>query len=225
MTSRARFLSSRSCARRFRIWARIMTSSAVVWLVGDQKRRVARQGHGDHDPLAHAAGELVRVVARPARRDAHVLEKLLHAAASFTSGDTLMKQDRLDDLVPDSPHRVERVHGPLEDHRYPGPAQRPQTPRFRAHHLRVQKADRPLDRGIARKKAKAGQRERALAAPRLPRKPQGAPRPEREVNAVHRRGSNAPYLIQDAQVLYLEQGCVSLVHLSRSLGSRISSKA
>src|SRR5215208_2373432 len=160
-------------------------------LVSDHQRRVARQGHSDHNPLAHPAGELVRVVISPARRDANTLEKLLHAAASFASGDTLMKQDRLDDLVPDSPHRVERVHGPLEDHRYPGPAQR----------------------------------ERALAAPRLPREPQGVSRPEREVYAVHRRGSNAPYLIQDAQVLYLEQGSVSLVHLSRSLGSRISSKA
>ena len=31
-------------------------------LVGDQQLRVARQRHGDDDALAHAAGELVRVV-------------------------------------------------------------------------------------------------------------------------------------------------------------------
>jgi len=89
-----------------------MTSSAVVWLVGDQKRQVARQGHGDNDPLAHAAGELVRVVACPARRDAHVLDELPHPTAGFASGDALMKQDCLDDLVADPPHRVERVHCP-----------------------------------------------------------------------------------------------------------------
>ena len=32
-------------------------------LVGDQHLRVQRQRHRDHDALAHAAGELVRVVA------------------------------------------------------------------------------------------------------------------------------------------------------------------
>ena len=31
-------------------------------LVGDEHRRVEREGHRDHDALAHAAGELVRVV-------------------------------------------------------------------------------------------------------------------------------------------------------------------
>ena len=36
-------------------------------LVGDQQLRLAGQRHGDHDPLAHAAGELVREVARSAR--------------------------------------------------------------------------------------------------------------------------------------------------------------
>ena len=168
MTSRARFLSSRSCARRFRIWARIMTSSAVVWLVGDQKRRVARQGHGDNDPLAHAAGELVRVVACPARRDAHVLDELPHPTAGFASGDALMKQDCLDDLVADPPHRVERVHCPLEDHRYPGPAQRPQTSRFRADHPRVQKPDRPLDRGARGRRPKQASASVLLPHPDSP---------------------------------------------------------
>jgi ABC-type dipeptide/oligopeptide/nickel transport system ATPase component len=37
-------------------------------LVGDQQGRVAGDGHGDHGPLAHAAGELVRVGADAALR-------------------------------------------------------------------------------------------------------------------------------------------------------------
>ena len=37
-------------------------------LVGDQQLRVAGQRHGDHHPLAHAARELVRIFAHPARR-------------------------------------------------------------------------------------------------------------------------------------------------------------
>ena len=32
-------------------------------LVGDEQLRVAGERHGDHHPLPHAAGELVRVVA------------------------------------------------------------------------------------------------------------------------------------------------------------------
>ena len=34
-------------------------------LVGDQDRGVARQRHGDHDPLAHAARHLVGVLVEP----------------------------------------------------------------------------------------------------------------------------------------------------------------
>ena len=34
----------------------------TLGLVGDQEVRVAGQRHGDHHALAHAAGELVRVV-------------------------------------------------------------------------------------------------------------------------------------------------------------------
>ena len=37
-------------------------------LVGQQQRRVEGQGHGDHGPLPHAAGELVRVLLGPAAR-------------------------------------------------------------------------------------------------------------------------------------------------------------
>ena len=34
-------------------------------LVGDQQSRIAGQRHRDHHPLAHAAGQLVRIVAQP----------------------------------------------------------------------------------------------------------------------------------------------------------------
>ena len=35
-------------------------------LVGDEQLRPVDDGHGDHDALAHAAGELMRIVARAA---------------------------------------------------------------------------------------------------------------------------------------------------------------
>ena len=82
MTIRARFLLAELC-QEVQDLGLYHDVERRRWLVGDHQRRVARQGHGDHDPLAHAAGELVRVVASPARRDAHVLEELPHAAAGL----------------------------------------------------------------------------------------------------------------------------------------------
>ena len=45
-------------------------------LVGDQQRRLARQRHGDHDALAHAARQVVRIVVDALRRrgDPHQFE-------------------------------------------------------------------------------------------------------------------------------------------------------
>ena len=48
-------------------------------LVGEQQRRAAGQGDGDHHPLAHAAGQLVRVLVEASCRlgDLHVAEQPL----------------------------------------------------------------------------------------------------------------------------------------------------
>ena len=44
-------------------------------LVHDHQRRVERQGDGDHRPLPHAAGELVRVGVEAAALDADDVEQ------------------------------------------------------------------------------------------------------------------------------------------------------
>ena len=53
-------------------------------LVGDEQLRVAGERHRDHHPLAHAAGELVRVVVAAALRlgDADELEHLDRARSA-----------------------------------------------------------------------------------------------------------------------------------------------
>ncbi len=55
-------------------------------LIHDQKLGVEGHGDGDHQPLAHAAGELVRVVLEPARVDVDYLQQLLGALDGLVAG-------------------------------------------------------------------------------------------------------------------------------------------
>ena len=87
-------------------------------LVGDQELGATDQGHGDHRPLAHAAGELVRIgaCALLGGRDPHHVQHgdgLLPGGgmAGRTMGAVCLHQ-----LIADSMDRVERGHGLLEDH-------------------------------------------------------------------------------------------------------------
>ena len=100
-------------------------------LVGQQHLRPRRDRHSDQDALAHAAAELVRVVAHPplGDRDADPLEQLDRAPVAIPPGDVLVRADGLLDLVADPHHRVERAHRVLEDHRQVGAAQPLQLPR------------------------------------------------------------------------------------------------
>ena len=87
-------------------------------LVGDEQLRVARQRHGYHDALAHAARHLVRVVvdALLGARDAHLAQHVDGALARLLLRHVLVRADGLHDLLAHAVHRVERRHGLLEDH-------------------------------------------------------------------------------------------------------------
>ena len=104
-------------------------------LVGDQQLRRAGERHRDHDALAHAAGELVRVGVEALRRggDAHELHQL--ERPRLRAAGALMPRccdERLRDLEADRQHRVEARHRLLEDHadarRRASPACRPRRP-------------------------------------------------------------------------------------------------
>ena len=89
-------------------------------LVGDDERRVHDERHRDHHALAHAAGELVRILARALRR----ARGCRRARASRPRAPTRRACDMprvhardLGDLVADGEDRVERGHRLLEDHR------------------------------------------------------------------------------------------------------------
>ena len=87
-------------------------------LVGEDERRVAGQRHGDHDPLAHAAAELVRVLAKPPLRvrDPHQREDLRRPGPGLGGCHLEVDLQGLGDLPADGQHRVQRGHGLLEDH-------------------------------------------------------------------------------------------------------------
>ena len=89
-------------------------------LIGDDEPGAARQCHGDHDALAHAAGQLVGEVLIHALAvgDAHHLQQLDGALLDLLLGAALVvvEGDDLVQLVADAEHRVQGGHRLLEDH-------------------------------------------------------------------------------------------------------------
>ena len=85
-------------------------------LVGDHELRPQHERERDHDPLAHAARELVRVLAEARRRDAHAAERLERALLDLRVPQVaLVRLQRLPEVVLDPHQRVEPRHRLLED--------------------------------------------------------------------------------------------------------------
>ena len=100
-------------------------------LVGDQDFRAVGQRHGDHDALALAAGELVRIGIEPLlrTRNAHERQQLQGARPRRALGHLAVGAQRFADLVPDPVERIERGHRLLEDHAEPAAAEAVQLAR------------------------------------------------------------------------------------------------
>jgi hypothetical protein len=158
MKIRVRFIPRQSSARRFRICA------------------------GDGDPLALAAGELVRVLLGEARGQADPLHHLGHPAGDLRAGADLVDEERLGEGREDRHPRVEGGVGVLEDHLQVAPGGEEFRARGRGQVAPVQdhaaggRGDQLQDR--------AG--EGRLAAARLPDQPEHLPRADREGDAVDR---------------------------------------
>ena len=61
-------------------------------LIGNQQRGTVDDGHGDHDPLALASAELVRIVPRAnfGLRDSHLAQSFDCARVGISAGDALV---------------------------------------------------------------------------------------------------------------------------------------
>src|SRR5437773_2063702 len=79
------------------------------------RRRLGRERARDADPLALAAGELVRVAARIAGIETHFLEQRRHPLRDLALGEEPVDLEPLGHGVADRHPRVERAVGILED--------------------------------------------------------------------------------------------------------------
>ena len=71
--------------------------------VGDQQQRIAGDRHGDHHPLVHAAGELVRKCAQPrlGRGDADLVQQVDHLPAHCAPFHRMVRAQAFGDLPAD----------------------------------------------------------------------------------------------------------------------------
>ena len=134
-------------------------------LVGDQQLRLVGHRHGDHHPLPHAARELVRVLlhALARLRDRDQVEQIDRARHRGLAREVAVDADRLDDLLADPQHGIERGQRVLEDHADACAADRLQRLRRHAQELLAAEARRAGDRGRPRQQAQDAEHADALA--------------------------------------------------------------
>ncbi len=181
---------------RSRIWAWIVTSSAVVGSSAISTPRLEQQRHRDHDALAHAAGELVRVVVEPplrrsgCRRGRASRRRAPAPAPCWTRG---VGADGLDELRADRERRVERRHRLLEDDRHGAAAAPAHLARRQLQQVLALEQDAAA--GDARRRAAAGpsRRARSWSCRSRSRRPGRRSRrgSTRERHVLHGAGSRA----------------------------------
>ena len=175
-------------------------------LVGDQQPRLAREREADEHALALAAGELVRVVARAARRQPDELEQLADARRHLAAARAgRVQPDRLADLAPDALDGVERVQRALEDDRELGPAHGAQAPGPHRQHVLAVEQDRAGDLRAARQQPQQRAGQRRLAAARLAGQAERLADAEVEVDAAHGGDGARARAVGDVQVADREQ--------------------
>jgi hypothetical protein len=149
-------------------------------LVQDEHLRVQRERPGDPDPLALAAGELVREAVRVLRAQAHRAQELLHTALSLAPPVEAVDAQRLPD---DLAHGHARVEGRVRvlEHDLDVAPNGPHLPAPEAADVLPVEDDLALGR-LEQLDDRAA--ERRLPAAGLADDPERLARPDREVDPV-----------------------------------------
>src|SRR4051812_7422513 len=180
------------------------------WLVRDQQPRVAGERHRDHDALAHAAGELVRIFVNPplGRWDVDATQQIDRPLARTPARAAAVAQNRLDDLVADREARIERGHRLLKDHGEPVAAKVAQRLVRRLEQVETVEADRAGDlRALLRQQAHDRQRRHALAAAGFADEAERRAIGDAEIDAVDRVGDAAVVAVKtNTQIADLDEG-------------------
>src|ERR1700676_5035973 len=179
------------------------------WLVRDEKFGPPGDGERNHDALAHAAREFVRIAREPAAGfgDADEFEHLDRPVAGcFARGGRPVRADGIDELLTDGEGRVERAQRVLEHHGDLATA-------HGAHRLLVEGGQiAALEQYLAagdparlRHQPHYGQRAEALAGARRADDADRLARRHREAHPAHGLGHAVRHWEGDSQVADVEQ--------------------
>jgi hypothetical protein len=176
-------------------------------LIGDHELRFAQQAHRDGDPLAHAAGQLVRILAQPARRvrDAHPPQHVEGGTLGLVPGQGGVTDQHLGQLHADAQVRRQRRQGVLENHRELRAAHGVQNGVGGAQQFHALEAHAARGGCAGRQQSHRRHEQLRLAGTRLPDDADAlaAPQPQRQV--AHRGNAPAAAREIDAQIRDLER--------------------
>ena len=192
-------------------------------LVENEELRVLRERNRDHDPLLHAARELMRIARHNARGvgDLHPPECLERAVGRFAAGGA-QHRERLGNLCADAHARVQSGAGALVDHRDLVRVVVAEAPATECQHVYARHRDAPCRHPpVAREVADDAECGRRLAAARLAHEPVRPPPADREGDAPEHLAVHSADAIRELEIRDLKSGCGHDVH--RSYASRTPS--
>ena len=171
-------------------------------LVGDQHVGIVGKRHGDHHPLALAAGQFVRIAGKPCLRprNADPVQQVEGASAGRLDAHPLMLAQALADLLFNGVERVERRHRLLKDHPDLVAAQPPHGCRIAAVDFSAFPDHAAALFGIVRQQAEACQRGDGFSGPAFADKRDGLAGGDVEGQALYRARPDAVTAEGDRQV-------------------------
>ena len=176
-------------------------------LVRHQHIRLAGQSHGDHDPLVHAAGQFMWIVAQTPPRigNSNPVQKPQCFSLGRRARQAAMPRQRFVQLPADAVQRVERTGRVLKDHRDLATTDLGQFRLRQVNKLLPAERHRAADAGALAQEAQGRQPGDGLAAAGFAHNSQSLARGERQIDPVKRADVGLPVVEIDGQALDVDQ--------------------